>query len=68
MVVGSPGATARNHIGLSYQCMTGGNRGALIADFPKQACSGGIFTTHHFPPLVVPLISLETYRVQANLS
>jgi len=49
MTVGSPGATARNHIGLSYQCMTGGNRGALVGDIPKSPCSGGIFTTHHFP-------------------
>ncbi|KAI0838462.1 hypothetical protein F5Y06DRAFT_287196 [Hypoxylon sp. FL0890] len=50
MTVGSPTATSRNHIGLSYQCMTGGSRGALQANFPDKPCSGGIFTTHHFPP------------------
>jgi hypothetical protein len=49
MTVGKPGAATRNHIGLSYQCMTGGNRGALVADMPSKPCSGGIFTTHHFP-------------------
>ncbi|KAI8623366.1 hypothetical protein F5Y19DRAFT_375213 [Xylariaceae sp. FL1651] len=50
MTVGNPTATSRSHIGLSYQCMTGGNRGALQADMPSKPCSGGIFTTHHFPP------------------
>jgi hypothetical protein len=49
MTVGKPGATARDHIGLSYQCMTGGSRGALVANMPQQPCSGGLFTTHHFP-------------------
>jgi len=49
MTVGKPAANARNHVGLSYQCMTGGNRGALVADIPKSKCSGGLFTTHHFP-------------------
>ncbi|KAI1139361.1 hypothetical protein F5Y05DRAFT_403876 [Hypoxylon sp. FL0543] len=49
MTVGDPTATSREHIGLSYQCMTGGNRGALQPNFPEQPCSGGIFTTHHFP-------------------
>ena len=39
-------------LGLSYQCMTGGSRGALQADMPSKPCSGGIFTTHHFPPSV----------------
>ncbi|KAI4867631.1 hypothetical protein F4820DRAFT_412890 [Hypoxylon rubiginosum] len=50
MTVGSPTAETRSHIGLNYQCLTGGNRGALLADFPTSPCSGGIFTSHHFPP------------------
>jgi len=50
MVVGNPGATAKFHAGLSYQCMTGGNRGALVNNFPSSPCSSGIFTTHHFAP------------------
>jgi len=49
MTVGNPAASSRTHIGLSYQCMTGGSRGALVGDIPKQACSGGLFTSHHFP-------------------
>ncbi|KAM7211245.1 protein of unknown function (DUF1996) domain containing protein [Rhypophila decipiens] len=50
MTVGAPTVTDKPHAGLSYQCMTGGNRGALVSDFPKTKCTGGIFTTHHFPP------------------
>ncbi len=49
MTVGKPGAKSRDHIGLSYQCMTGGSRGALVANMPDRPCSGGLFTTHHFP-------------------
>jgi len=49
MTVGSPAASARNHAGLSYQCMTAASRGPITSDFPKAACAGGIFTTHHFP-------------------
>ncbi|KAI1495375.1 hypothetical protein F5X96DRAFT_675928 [Biscogniauxia mediterranea] len=49
MTVGSPTATERSHVGLSYQCLTGGSRGPLLANFPESPCSGGIFTTHHFP-------------------
>jgi hypothetical protein len=49
MTVGNPGSTSRPHAGLSYQCMSGGSRGTITSDFPKQACTGGIFTTHHFP-------------------
>jgi len=52
MTVGSPGASSRPHAGLSYQCMNGGNRGTITPDFPTKACTGGIFTTHHFPALV----------------
>jgi len=50
MTVGSPGQTGRPHSGLSYQCMSGASRGAIVSDFPTKACSGGLFTTHHFPP------------------
>jgi len=49
MTVGSPAASSKPHAGLSYQCMSGGSRGSLVSDFPKSPCSGGIFTTHHFP-------------------
>ncbi|KIH93831.1 hypothetical protein SPBR_06047 [Sporothrix brasiliensis 5110] len=49
MTVGSPASKTRNHIGLSYQCMSGGSRGTITADMPTKQCSGGIFTTHHFP-------------------
>jgi hypothetical protein len=56
MVVGNPGASnSQEHAGLSYQCMTGGSRGAITTTMPKAPCTGGIFTTHHFPPLVTPL-------------
>ncbi len=58
MTVGSPGAKSRNHIGLSYQCMSGGNRGAIVSDMPKTPCSGGIFTTHHFPAYAAPATTL----------
>jgi hypothetical protein len=50
MTVGSPTASTRAHLGLSYQCMTGTSRGALQANMPDKPCTGGIFTTHHFPP------------------
>ena len=53
MTVGSPGTTGNPHAGLSYQCMTGGSRGALVSSFPSKPCSGGLFTTHHFPPYVI---------------
>jgi hypothetical protein len=49
MTVGSPTKTGTELPGLSYQCMSGGNRGALVKDFPSSPCSGGLFTTHHFP-------------------
>jgi hypothetical protein len=48
MTVGKPGATTKNHAGLSYQCMSGGSRGAIVSNMPTQPCSGGLFTTHHF--------------------
>ncbi|ORY00317.1 hypothetical protein BCR34DRAFT_575933 [Clohesyomyces aquaticus] len=50
MTVGSPTSSSKPHVGLRYQCLQGNNRGAEMADFPTKACSGGIFTTHHFPP------------------
>ncbi|KAL8300866.1 hypothetical protein RB597_009393 [Gaeumannomyces tritici] len=52
MTVGNPAITAGRPVaGLSYQCMAGGmNRGAIVKDWPKTKCTGGIFTTHHFPP------------------
>ncbi|KAK3361147.1 hypothetical protein B0T24DRAFT_114986 [Lasiosphaeria ovina] len=50
MTVGSPAATSKPHVGLRYQCLTGQNRGAEMSDFPTKPCTGGIFTTHHFPP------------------
>jgi len=49
MTVGSPGATSKNHAGLSYQCMTGTSRGTITNTMPTKPCTGGIFTTHHFP-------------------
>jgi len=52
MTVGSPTKTGTELPGLSYQCMSGGNRGALVKDFPSSPCSGGLFTTHHFPASV----------------
>jgi len=53
MTVGNPTTTGRAQVGLRYQCLSSnGGRGAEMADFPTQACAGGIFTTHHFPTLV----------------
>lgn len=49
MTVGSPTSTSKNHAGLSYQCMTGTNRGTITNTMPTKPCTGGIFTTHHFP-------------------
>ncbi|KAF2015251.1 hypothetical protein BU24DRAFT_450004 [Aaosphaeria arxii CBS 175.79] len=49
MTVGSPTATSKQHVGLTYQCLTGNSRGRETADFPDKPCTGGIFTTHHFP-------------------
>src|SRR6185295_13422156 len=50
MTVGTPTATTRPHIGLTYQCLQGGfNRGPEMSDFPTKTCPGGIFTSHHFP-------------------
>lgn len=58
MTVGDPKAASRPHIGLRYQCLTGLNRGAEMPDFPTKPCSGGIFTTHHFPASVPSLSCL----------
>ncbi|KAF9741309.1 hypothetical protein PMIN03_003467 [Paraphaeosphaeria minitans] len=49
MTVGIPTETNKPHVGLRYQCLNGNNRGAEMPDFPTKPCSGGIFTTHHFP-------------------
>jgi len=49
MTVGSPAATSQPRVGLTYQCLTGQSRGREMPDFPTGPCSGGIFTTHHFP-------------------
>jgi hypothetical protein len=54
MTVGSPTSTSKNHAGLSYQCMSGTNRGTITNTMPTKPCTGGIFTTHHFPPCVPP--------------
>lgn len=52
-------------VGLRYQCLQGQFRGPELDDFPTEPCSGGIFTTHHFPasvsiflPLFILAISL----------
>ncbi|KAF2449404.1 hypothetical protein P171DRAFT_480490 [Karstenula rhodostoma CBS 690.94] len=49
MTVGIPTETNKPHVGLRYQCLNGNNRGAEMPDFPTKPCSGGIFTSHHFP-------------------
>lgn len=59
MTVGNPATASNQHIGLRYQCLQGGNRGPELKDFPTKACSGGIFTTHHFPALVSLLIPVS---------
>lgn len=59
MTVGSPTITTKPHAGLSYQCMSGQSRGAIVSNFPTGKCSSGIFTTHHFPPYV-------TYRLPSH--
>jgi hypothetical protein len=49
MTVGIPTETNKPHVGLRYQCLTGTGRGAEMPDFPAKPCTGGIFTSHHFP-------------------
>ncbi|KAJ4295398.1 hypothetical protein N0V90_007410 [Kalmusia sp. IMI 367209] len=49
MTVGTPTSSDKPHVGLRYQCLTGQNRGAEMPDFPTKPCTGGIFTSHHFP-------------------
>jgi len=49
MTVGNPTATSKQVAGLSYQCMSGSSRGTIVSTMPDRPCSGGIFTTHHFP-------------------
>jgi hypothetical protein len=67
MTVGSPAATSKYHAGLSYQCMSGGNRGAITNTMPTKPCSGGIFTTHHFPASV-PLSNQFTLHADHKYS
>jgi hypothetical protein len=52
MTVGNPTAKSKLVAGLSYQCMSGSSRGTIVSTMPDRPCPGGIFTTHHFPPLV----------------
>lgn len=52
MTVGSPTESGKAHVGLRYQCLTGQNRGREMDSFPTSPCTGGIFTTHHFPASV----------------
>ena len=59
MTVGNPTSTSKQHAGLSYQCMSGNSRGMIVSSMPDKPCSAGIFTTHHFPPLV-PYLALGT--------
>ncbi|KAK4641806.1 hypothetical protein QC761_0077960 [Podospora bellae-mahoneyi] len=49
MTVGTPTEPGKPRVGLRYQCLQGQNRGRELDDFPTGPCSGGIFTTHHFP-------------------
>ncbi|KAH7109106.1 hypothetical protein B0J11DRAFT_601978 [Dendryphion nanum] len=50
MTVGDPAAASNPRVGLRYQCIQGQNRQfPETPDFPTKPCSGGIFTTHHFP-------------------
>ncbi|KAH8665217.1 hypothetical protein BGZ60DRAFT_565367 [Tricladium varicosporioides] len=49
MTVGNPSSTGKAQVGLRYQCLTSSGRGREMPDFPTSPCSGGIFTTHHFP-------------------
>lgn len=52
MTVGDPAQTGKPRVGLRYQCLQGQSRGRELDDFPPGPCSGGIFTTHHFPASV----------------
>lgn len=65
MTVGSPTETGKPHVGLRYQCLQGQNRGAEMADFPTKPCTGGIFTTHHFPASVTCLPRDVSYANRA---
>jgi hypothetical protein len=56
MTVGSPTNTGKPRVGIRYQCLQGQNRGREMDDFPTGPCSGGIFTTHHFPASVYFLL------------
>jgi hypothetical protein len=67
MTVGSPAATSKKVAGLSYQCMSGGSRGTIVPTMPDKPCSSGIFTTHHFPPLVPYLIQSTRSHSNRNL-
>ena len=65
MTVGNPSASAKTVAGLSYQCMSGNSRGAIVSAMPDRPCPGGIFTTHHFPPSVKYLnLGIKSYSNQ----
>ncbi|KAK1826452.1 hypothetical protein QBC39DRAFT_386675 [Podospora conica] len=49
MTVGSPTETDKARTGLTYQCLNGQSRGREMSTFPTTPCTGGIFTTQHFP-------------------
>ncbi|PMD40821.1 hypothetical protein L207DRAFT_554436 [Hyaloscypha variabilis F] len=49
MTVGTPAKTGKPQTGLTYQCLSGSGRGPEITDFPTSPCTGGLFTSHHFP-------------------
>lgn len=55
MTVGTPAKTGKPQTGLTYQCLSGSGRGPEITDFPTSPCTGGLFTSHHFPAFVPPL-------------
>lgn len=54
MTVGDPTVEGKPQVGLRYQCLQGQFRGPELDHFPEEKCSGGIFTTHHFPASVSP--------------
>ncbi len=50
------------HTGLRFVCLeTKGTRFPELPDFPAKPCRGGIMTVHHFPALVVSLVSLRAH-------
>ncbi|KAF2182907.1 hypothetical protein K469DRAFT_728284 [Zopfia rhizophila CBS 207.26] len=61
MTVGNPASSTRPQVGLRYQCLQAQSRGAGMPDFPTRPCSGGIFTTHHFPALMYNTIRSDGF-------